>query len=412
MTTANKIENDCLESLSAEAQFLLLSASVADDAERIARARVLANRLDWALIARIAPRQAVMPLAFRFATLALGPRCEVAARMRHEFHGNSLRNLQVTRELGRLLDILERRDIAPIVLKGPALALRAYGDLSMRQFTDLDLLVGGRQAAAAVAALGEAGYHPLYRNAARRAGRSSVFEATLRNPDALCDIDLHWRLNADYFPYAPEGAGLWERSIEIDLGPRRARCLGVEDEMLYLCAHGAKHGWQTISGIADLAHLIRARPVDWIALATRAEAVGARRTLLLGMLLASGLLDAAVPEEIVADAAREPAAALSSTIFRRYFDSLSGERPKLYQRWAIPVLMAADWRARIRYAAGRTFVPTEDDEGFMRLPHALFALYYVVRPLRLALSRIPELFERRPGHPAAGGMRGGGRGRG
>ena len=411
MATASKIEDERRQNLSREAQFLLLSASVANEADRVAHARALAaDGLDWALIARIAPRQAMMPLAYRFANAVAGGGSEASALMRREFQGNALRNMQVVRELERLLVALERRGITPIVLKGPALAVRAYGHLAMRQFTDLDLLVPEHDASAAIAALNEAGYDALYRHTAQRAGRSSVFEATLRNPAALCDVDLHWRLNASHFAPAPEGAALWDRSAEIDFGVRRARCLSVEDELLYLCAHGAKHGWQTISGIADLAHLIAGWAVDWDAIVARADAAEGRRTLLLGVLMANRLLDAAVPKEIVAEAARDPAVTLASTIFRRYFAALSGERPGLYQRWTIPALMADGWRARLRYAAGRTFVPTEDDEGFMRLPRALFALYYVIRPLRLAASRAPQLFERRPSEPAGDDARGGGRG--
>ena len=50
-------------------------------------------------------------------------------------------NLSLTGELLKLLNLFRERGIRALPLKGPALAAAAYGNLSLRQFCDLDILV-------------------------------------------------------------------------------------------------------------------------------------------------------------------------------------------------------------------------------------------------------------------------------
>ena len=47
--------------------------------------------------------------------------------------------LSMTAELFRMLELLRQAGIETIVVKGPVLALRAYGDPAARQYVDLDL---------------------------------------------------------------------------------------------------------------------------------------------------------------------------------------------------------------------------------------------------------------------------------
>ena len=67
------------------------------------------------------------------------------ADAREELEGraqaNRLRDLELTGELARLLDRFRRDGIAAVPYKGPVLAAQAYGDVALREFVDLDILV-------------------------------------------------------------------------------------------------------------------------------------------------------------------------------------------------------------------------------------------------------------------------------
>lgn len=344
--------------------------------------------VDWEAVAHLAVRQGVMPLVYRSVASALGEALPPsAAILRREMYGNSLRSRHLAGELVRIAGLLEAGGVAPIALKGPALAAAAYGDVTLRQFSDLDLLVRQSEATRAVEILAADGYAPQAGYDAADIRRRGTFELSLMRSGSLAVVDLHWRLVPPYFPVALDGEDLWRRAVRVGLEGGSVRGLAPEDQMLFLCAHGAKHGWQTLGGICDLAELMRSAPLDWDALRTRAGRIGARRMLMLGALLAHELLDAGVPADVVAQARGEPAVARAARTFHRYVASPGDGGPALWQRWSIPARMIAAPGARIRYLAARALLPSADDRGVLRLPRVLRPLYYLLRPARIALTQ-------------------------
>ena len=51
------------------------------------------------------------------------------------------RNMLMTSELLRIMKLLEENSIEALAFKGPALSQMAYGDITLRQYVDLDVLV-------------------------------------------------------------------------------------------------------------------------------------------------------------------------------------------------------------------------------------------------------------------------------
>src|ERR1700688_812677 len=213
----------------------------------------------------MASMQAVMPLVYRYLTAELDRElpADAAGSLRVAFYGNSVRNLHLARDVVRLTALLERGGVEPLALKGPALAVSAYGALALRQFTDLDLLVRKSEVARAAAILRDEGYAPRPGYALDDLDRPGTFEIALTRTGALTEIDLHWRLIPPYFPLSLDGEDLWRRAVRVDIEGAAVRTLAPADHLLYLCAHGAKHGWQALGGICDLAELMRVSAIDW-----------------------------------------------------------------------------------------------------------------------------------------------------
>jgi putative nucleotidyltransferase-like protein len=372
---------------------LILVCVAASSPDRLDRLRIIIDAgVDWEVAMRAALRHGVMPAVYRALIPALAARlpASVHERMRREVHGNAVRNRHLAVEMLRLCRLLEKHDVHALALKGPALAAGSYGDLTLRQFTDLDLLVSQNDLSATFAALAGEGFRtrmPL-RIASKR---SSGWEMTFARESDLFALDLHWRLLPRYFPFAPEGSELWERAVEVDLGPGRVSTLGPEDLMLFLCAHGAKHGWQTLSGVCDVAQAARTHQYDWEALTARAKSLGSLRILLLGVLLAHDLLGTSIPARLINAACAEPSVQHGAHIFSSYFHQLGTDGPGLFQRWSVPLAMIPQRSARLRYALARTFLPAAADFDFVSLPIILSPLYYAVRPLRFALQKTSNL---------------------
>ena len=364
--------------------------------------------VDWQRVSHMASVQAVMPLVYRYLTSelegALPP--DATSGLRRAFYGNSVRSLHLARELVRLTALLERGGVETLALKGPALAMAAYGAVTMRQFNDLDLLVRKSEVGRAAEILRAAGYAPRPGYGLADVDRPGGYEIAMARAGALTDIDLHWRLIPPYFPLALDGEELWRRAVRIEIEGSPVRTLAPADHLLYLCAHGAKHGWQALGGICDLAELIRASSrasapalsqslsIDWDELSARAEQAAAHRALELGVLLAHELLDAAVPAGLLEAARRKPAVVRAARSFIGYVSNPSDDGPGFYQRWVVPLSVIAGPGARLRYLAARALLPSADDHEFLRLPLALYPLYYLLRPVRVALKEGPAAVRR------------------
>jgi Uncharacterised nucleotidyltransferase len=398
---------------SREAQLLICCATSVATPERTARLRAIVDGgVDWLRAIHMATVQAVMPLVYRYLTSELEDvlPADATSDLRRAFYGNSVRNLHLARELVRLTALLERGGVEPLALKGPALAVAAYGAVAMRQFTDLDLLVRKSEVRRAAEILLDEGYTPSAGYGLADLDRPGGYEIAMARAGALTEIDLHWRLIPSYFPLALDGEELWRRAVRIEIEGAAVRTLAAADHLLYLCAHGAKHGWQALGGICDLAELMRASSrtseqglsqtlsqtfsIDWDELSARAERAGARRALELGVLLAHELLEAAVPAAVLEAARREPAVVRAAQSFIGYVSDPGDDGPGFYQRWVVPLGVIAEPGARLRYLAARALLPSADDREFLRLPLALYPLYYLLRPVRVALKEGPAALRR------------------
>jgi hypothetical protein len=187
-----------------------------------------------------------------------------------------------------------------LALKGPALAVRAYGHISAREFCDLDILVHPADLERAGLVLRQSGYRTDPRNSTltelSRQGR--IHDIFVRDQDGGI-VELHWKLNSDFERSPIEATGVWSRIQSVLLWDQPVLSLGVEDTLLFLCVHGFKHRWCRVKWLTDIAYLIRStEQINWDALVLRSRGTGCYRMLLVGLSLASSLLGSVTPPAI------------------------------------------------------------------------------------------------------------------
>ena len=102
--------------------------------------------IEWTYLVGIARTHAVMPLLYRtlHSTCPDAVPNEILEQLRDHFYANAGRNLFLTKELLKLLHLFEAHKIPAIPYKGPVLAASIYGNLALREFGDLDILVHER----------------------------------------------------------------------------------------------------------------------------------------------------------------------------------------------------------------------------------------------------------------------------
>jgi hypothetical protein len=259
-------------------------------------------------------------------------------QLKRYLQAHTLKNLFLTRELVRLLGVLERAGITAIPWKGPVLAAMAYGNVALRQFGDLDILVRERDAMTAKDFLLSSGYRLLYQGTAEQedAFHSVRKVCELVREDGRVAVELHWAITSHTFYFPLDPASLWNHVETVSLQGASVRNLGTADLLMVLCVHGAKHHWGRLMWICDIAEVLRAysNKIDWSSLMNRARSLGGARMLALGLRLARELLDAKVPEAVLEQIGAEPKVALLAEEVRsRLFTSTSVmavDRPAFY----------------------------------------------------------------------------------
>ena len=351
---------------------------------------------DWDRVQRLAEFHGTIPLLEQSLSRlpegtvpssvqqALRDRCRVIAA----------RNLLLSGRLTQACAALERAGIRGLAIKGPTLALLAYGSLSLRQFNDIDLLVPPADFDRSLETLRDLGYEPAYRNNpsqqiryARALGQVALRDAqgTLLEPHtSLTEAAYHFPLDFD---------ALWSRRQSVML-QETVSTLGYEDLLLYLAAHGAKHDWPYLEWVADLAQLVaRHVSVDWPGLLQRATAMRCRRIMLLSLWLAQETLGLELPAAITqACAADRVAMRLARERSRRLLSAGGLESSFRIARFRLR--SRERLRDGISYLWASIFSPHAKDWQLFNLPAGWGFLYPMARPLRLALKYFRPTVER------------------
>jgi len=304
------------------------------------------------------------------------------------------RNRHLVSELMRVTALFEANGVATLAFKGPTLGAIAYGDIALRAFTDLDILVHRKDFERAADLLIADRYGPAGSSDRRVGSAISTFGSAFEAQRGQDFIDLHSQIRRRRFHCFPDEESLWDRSIVLELEGRRVRTFAPADLLLYLCAHGAKHGWTSLKMIADVARIIERCEIDLDEVMRDAERIGSDRMVLLGLMLANELLGASVAPAILerglADVAVKGAKmTVVDAMFRE--EQIEAEAEN-YRGIAVRLMNPAD---RARYWWWRAVTPTAGDWEFIWLPRRAYPAYFLVRPVRLALQFVRSRVRRK-----------------
>jgi hypothetical protein len=372
----------------AEQELLLCCARTRLDAEAAGRLRqLLRQRLDWVHLLGSAERHRVTALVY-WHVRAVNPESvppQAGAVLRSAFEQNVRDNLAHTAELFRVLDLLQEHGILAIPYKGPIVAALAYGNLALREFSDLDILVRQRDVPRLWELLVAHGYRPgLDPKAMREAAPLPIpGQYPFQSPGGDL-IEFHTGSTLRYFPIPLDFEALAARLEPVSLGGRKVLSLSAADALPLLCVHGSKHFWDRLGWIVDIAELAQLPSgLDWTRAFAAARAMDCEQMLLLGLSLAHDPLLAPIPEEILNQAQASAAVQrLAGTVRRRLFAD-RGRAFGALQRLLFRVRMRANLWKGLGYALRLLAQPTEEDWAMVPLPVRLWPMYSLLRPLRL-----------------------------
>lgn len=402
VTMSDTARKQTLEGFRPEVELLVRCAippSMKADHDRVRT--LLDAELSWDDVLEIGGKHGVLPLLAR--SIEAVPEHHVPEehidRLEDRTTSVAVRNLRYTDELHAIFDAFESDEIRAIPFKGPVLASFSYGDLSMREFSDLDVLVHRDDVPAAVDLLEERGYE--WTCDAPRLDDSPLLGDRVTMPlvceyELVCDdhtVEIRWRVGQSDRPFGIGFETMWERHDFVPVAGVDLPALDPEDRILMLAYHGTKHRWHLLKWISDFAVSVERMTLDWSQLVRRARTHGIERKLLVGIALSTTLLGIRVPDHVerrIRDDGRaeELAASVAADIKHGI-----PTRPSSWSRLVYNA-KAADSAIEVsRMLLQRPRLhPSVFEYKHVPLPGKLHPLYYPVVPVRLTAERVVNLF--------------------
>jgi putative nucleotidyltransferase-like protein len=346
------------------------------------------QEIDWEYLIAIAYAHGLLPLLHKHLASAAADivPAHVLSRLKRESVANTQSVLHLVGKQLRVYKLFRENSIPVAVLKGPVLAQMSYGEMSLRQAGDIDLLISRRHFAHARELLESLGYEmtPRLTQAQLASHVNNHCEIQFVRDEWFTVVDLHWDLAPRSFVFGVKADEVMSRLQAVSLAGVTVETFGAEDLVHYQAMHGAKHLWRRLERISCLAESLRAAPtINWNTIVDRAAKAHAMRILALGLRLVEQFSDVPVPAPVWSSVDPDKAMQrMASEIRAQLFTTLGAAESSETNLYNLRIMDRK--RDALVSALRSIFVPTLPDWQSLALPPSLHSLYYAYRPLRLA----------------------------
>jgi len=301
------------------------------------------------------------------------------------------KNMFMTTELIKVIDLLDQKNIHVLVLKGPVLSQLAYNSIVSRQYADIDILVDEKDILSVSKILLDNQY------------RTEFTPQLLKNKTYLkidndfsffskknVHLELHWRLFRKKLGIHQTFYDYYQDSYKVKLSNTYARTLSLEYTLVYLSIHGSKHAWERIEWINDIYFLINKHlpKIDWDEVLKITHNMQSNLALFSALKLCKVFYDLSLPINIEKKISSNKVENIAQEAI--YFISKPQSEQNNYNHYKQVMLFQTKLlptkTAKIRYILNSYFTITRNDFFAFPLPPYLYFTYYFIKPIRIILK--------------------------
>ena len=254
---------------------------------------VISLPLNWEEVLASAFWHGIAPLLYHNLKNISKGHCipqEVMDQLRTAYHGNLARNMYLYAELKRILETFCDKGVKVIVLKGAALAKTVYGDIGLRQMSDVDLLVKKEDLPCAEKIMSGLDYR-FQGDMPPEWYRENHQHISYVNSEKNIPVEIHWHIARKAHPLRIRIINdiierWWEEAKTIEFSGSKVQILSPEDLITHLCLHFLKHrfinhngGFSSKGALIQLYDIFQTLKyyrddIDWVRFKSEAEKYG------------------------------------------------------------------------------------------------------------------------------------------
>ncbi|WP_428353528.1 nucleotidyltransferase domain-containing protein [Methyloprofundus sp.] len=292
-----------------------------------------------------------------------------------------MQNMRMTAELTRVMQALEENAIEVLAFKGPILAQIAYGDITLRQFGDLDLLCKKEDLYRINTLLKTLQYDSVFKLTAiqQKAWLKHTHDVAYIHASTDIILEMHWSLLDNDYPLTFNLDSIWNHPDTVTIKGQRIKTFASESLLFYLCVHGSKHLWERIEWIKDIDLIIRTQAIDWDKLAKQVNNSGFERMFLLGLSLSSDLFQTPLPTNLQQQINNQSWLKKLS----RFVINDWQQHSNMPQQTVAMLSLFPTLSLKLQYLHKIILKPSRTEYSFIDLPEKWYWCYYLVRPYLL-----------------------------
>jgi hypothetical protein len=253
--------------------------------------------IDWGKFIDASRVHGVAPLIYKNITSIKGVPEGVISSLEKTYLGSIRNSALISHEIRELTELFSGGGIEFLLLKGPADADELYGNAALYPSADIDILIRADDIYRAAALMENAGYSagheisPYY----LKNYRCATFLKEGKKA-----VEMHLSLGKPRYFDIPEDFW-WKDAREKNIGGCAFKTLSKENGILFAAIHLFLHGYSPLKFIVSLSEMLRAYGdgINWKKLIEDSSKTNTYMPLMLSLDMASSLLDAHLPEEIL-----------------------------------------------------------------------------------------------------------------
>jgi hypothetical protein len=332
-----------------------------------------------------ANQHAIIPLVYKTLSSIENTPTSFLSTLKKYYMHTVQKNMMMSTELIRIMKLLDENDIEALAFKGPTLAQLAYGDITLRQYGDLDILIQKDDRAKMAQVMQKQGYISNLYIDNTVLNTLNVLPFHINTSMILSEI--HWELLSKNYAIHWAESKLWAEINYVTIDNYQLPTLNFEQQFLYLCVHSSKHLFERISWICDIDRTVRSNEdIPWDSILENAKNLGILRMVYLSLSLCQKLFNLPFPsfihEKIDKDSQTN---ILHQEIISLQFNSKE-QQITGFKKLVFLYNIRERPKDKFLFLWHASFATKHDDFIFIKLPTYLTFLYPLIRPLRLLVK--------------------------
>ncbi|MEI6946669.1 nucleotidyltransferase family protein [Paraflavisolibacter sp. H34] len=352
--------------------------------------------INWDFFCQLIFEYEIRPVIYKVLSAhQAGVDPDTLARLRQDCFQLAAASLEKAKEILRLQTLLRGQGITSVPYKGAFLSRFLFGDFITRETRDIDFLIYPSDTIKVTRLLLAEGYRTdfYYDEQDEDYIVKVSCERSFYKTDQqgrLTSVEIHWQLLPPSFDVPLQNAELLQHLEVEQVYGKEVNLLNTSFNFLSLITHhGVNDVWRTLKHVVDLGTFVehKADSIDWEWVRKKTGQLKIKKALETGFYLADDLLGIDPPPGYKLHRGKDGGRVLENLLAYPMLTKLKYSWKHFSQHLALRDNRMHQLKLVVN-SLKLLFMPTANDLKSLRLPSALFFLYYFIKPFRLLQDRL------------------------